>query len=100
MQDLLFFIGVFFIALAGIGLLKMPDFLSKMQAVSKASTLGILFIIFGSLLVNQSWEAVLKSAVIAAILLISAPLSTHALAFAFLSLKERNGAVNKDVSDS
>ena len=93
--DILFTIGAAFIMLAGFGLLKMPDFLTRMQAVSKASTVGVLFMLGGSLILNPSTESFIKGTVIGLVLLLTAPLGTHVLCFAYLQkLKEKQAKKN------
>ena len=83
MENIFYLIGAIFLFISGIGLIKMPDFLSRMQAVSKASTVGVFFMMLGGIAANPNMEVMIKSLVVAMILLLTAPLGTHALAFAF-----------------
>ena len=82
--DVLIAIGAIF-ALAGvIGILKMPDTYSRMQASTCIATLGMLGAMLGGLLyaifVMGSASAAIKIAVIALLILVTNPLGSHALA--------------------
>ncbi len=82
--DVLIAIGAIF-ALAGtIGILKMPDTYSRMQASTCVATLGMLGAMLGALLVaifvKADAGAAVKVAVIALLILVTNPLGSHALA--------------------
>ncbi|SMF81130.1 monovalent cation/H(+) antiporter subunit G [Pseudobacteriovorax antillogorgiicola] len=79
--------GSIFVLLAGAGLVKMPHFFQRMQASSKASTLGTIFILIGSCLAHQSFESAIKSLGIVLFLLLTTPVATHALGKSALDLK-------------
>lgn len=83
----LIMIGLFFILLSGIGLVRMPTFLTRCQVASKASTLGTVFILLGSMLHFQSLAVVIKVAFIVLFLLLSTPIAMHSLA---LVAKKKN----------
>lgn len=69
--------GVFFILIAGIGLLRMPDLYLRMSAATKASTLGLGLILLGTVL--YFGELGIASRAIATIIfvLLTAPVSAH-----------------------
>ncbi len=71
-------IGTFFLLLASIGLLRMPDVYNRMQTATKATTLGALSVLFGLGLVDLHWMP--KSLVIAAFIVLTAPIGASALA--------------------
>ena len=82
--DVLLLIGGVF-ALAGtIGILKMPDTFSRMQASTCVSTLAILCIGLGALLyaifTMHSASAAIKIAVIVLMILVTNPVGSHAIA--------------------
>jgi multicomponent Na+:H+ antiporter subunit G len=82
--DVLIAIGAIF-ALAGvIGILKMPDPYSRMQASTCVATLGMLGAMLGALLVaifvKADAGAAVKIAVIALLILVTNPLGSHAIA--------------------
>ncbi len=82
--DLLIAVSAIF-ALAGtIGILKMPDTFSRMQASTCIPTLGMLGAMIGALLVaifvKADVGAAVKIAVIGLLILVTNPLGSHALA--------------------
>lgn len=46
--NVLIFIGSLFLALGGLGLIRMPDVYNRLQAGTKATTLGAMSVILGS----------------------------------------------------
>ena len=70
-------IGVFFVFLAGIGLLRMPDMFLRMSTATKASTLGLGLILLGTAVFF--WELGITSRAIATsiFVLLTAPVSAH-----------------------
>ena len=83
-SDLLIAIGAFF-ALAGtIGVLKMPDTYSRMQASTCISTLGFLCIGLGALVYAifsmHSPSAAVKIGVIVLMVFVTNPVGSHAIA--------------------
>ena len=82
--DLLILIGAFFATAGTIGILKMPDAFSRMQASTCVSTLGMLGVMLGALLyaifVMGSPSAAIKIAVIALLIFVTNPIGSHAIA--------------------
>lgn len=74
---ILIVIGVFFIVLAGVGLLRMPDMFLRMSTATKASTLGLGLILVGTAVFF--WELGITSRAIATsiFVLLTAPVSAH-----------------------
>ena len=82
--DVLIAIGAIF-ALAGtIGILKMPDTYSRMQASTCIATLGMLGVALGALLyaifVMHSAGTAVKVALVAGLILATNPVGSHAIA--------------------
>lgn len=73
--------GCFFILVAGVGVLKLPDVYCRAHAVGKAMTLGIIFVLIamGLLIENLSW---IKVAVAIAFQLVTIPVASHLLSLA------------------
>lgn len=71
-------IGVIFLFMGSLGIFRMPDVYTRMQAGTKATTLGAFGTILGVGFLNPDWF--FKTAIIAAFILISNPISSHALA--------------------
>lgn len=70
-------IGAMFILLASIGVLRMPDVYNRIQAGTKASTLGSILGLFGIGLIHPDW--MLKLLLLIMFVLISNPVSSHVL---------------------
>jgi len=71
-------IGLFFLLVSGLGVLRMPDVFNRLQAGTKASTLGFLGILAGTAFFHPAW--IVRLIILAAFLLFTAPLAAHALA--------------------
>ena len=76
--------GTFFLFTGTVGLLRLPDFFSRMHATAKCDTLGILLILFGLALYHGFSLGSLKILMIAAFLFITSPTATHAITRAAL----------------
>ena len=71
-------IGVFFVLLGSIGVLRMPDVYNRLQAGTKATTLGFLSVLVGVAVLHPLW--IPKLLIIGLFLLLTAPISSHNLA--------------------
>ena len=69
--------GAFFLFSAGLGLVRMPDVFTRIQAGTKASTLGNILVLAGIGFFHPDWS--LKLLIIAYFVLMTNPLSSHAL---------------------
>lgn len=94
--------GALFCVIGGIGLLRLPDFYSRIHATALTDTLGAGLILTGLMLHEGATLISLKLAVILAFSLITSPVAAHALvkaAFAHgikvtLEAEDRGGAVS------
>lgn len=75
--SLFILLGAFFLFSAGLGLLRMPDTFTRIQAGTKASTLGNILVLVGIGFYHPDWA--LKLLVIGYFVLMTNPLSSHAL---------------------
>jgi len=71
-------IGALFMALAGLGILRMPDTLNRIQAGTKATTLGTMSILLGVGLFNTAY--LFKAIVVILFIAISNPIGSSVLA--------------------
>ncbi len=85
LYDILYYLGLGFVLLGSIflflgalGIFRMPDLYNRLQAGTKASTLGAMSVVLGVGLMQPSW--LIKLIVIILFIGISNPLSSHALA--------------------
>jgi multicomponent Na+:H+ antiporter subunit G len=72
--------GALLALLASIGVLRMPDVFTRMQASTKASTLGLGCLLAGAALRNPDASFVVKAASIAAFMLLTTAVSAHVIA--------------------
>ncbi len=76
--DILLLIGGIFIALGSLGLLRMPDVYNRLQAGTKAATLGTLAVLLGVGFHYPHWWA--KLLVIAGFVLFTNPVGSSSIA--------------------
>jgi multicomponent Na+:H+ antiporter subunit G len=79
LAGLLALIGALLMVIAGIGLLRMPDFYTRMQAAAKAGTLGILLIVAATGLLLGNLSALLHALLVSLFFLLTTPLAAHLL---------------------
>jgi multicomponent Na+:H+ antiporter subunit G len=89
--------GALFIFISSIGLVRMPDSLSRIQAGTKASTLGTMLSLLGIGLIHLDWIGKIIAIIIFVIL--TNPVSSHVLARAVYSLKNAKNSINKTKND-
>ncbi len=71
--------GSFFILVAAIGLLRMPDIYMRMHAATKAVSLGIMLMLIGVSLHYPQFSVILKSVAIIIFLYLTMPVSASLL---------------------
>jgi multicomponent Na+:H+ antiporter subunit G len=102
---LLLLAGGFFVVVGSLGLVRMPDFFTRIHAASITDTLGAGLVLLGLLLQSPDWLGAGKLVLIFVFLVVTGPTATHALAKAALhggldprpagSRGEREGASSK-----
>jgi len=70
-------IGVIFLLLGSFGILRLPDVYNRLQAGTKCTTFGAFFTIIGVGIMEPTWF--LKTLIIALFILLTNPISNHAL---------------------
>ena len=88
-------IGTIFLFLGSLGILRMPDVYNRLQAGTKCTTLGAFLTIIGVGIMQPNWLP--KTLVIALFILITNPISNHALGRA--SRKSGVSLCNRSVVD-
>jgi multicomponent Na+:H+ antiporter subunit G len=71
--------GLFFMVVTTVGLLRLPDFFTRVHAIGKADTLGSMLFLAGLALHNGLGISSLKLLVILVFVLIANPAAAHAL---------------------
>ena len=77
-------LGGFFCLVGGIGLIRMPDFYTRMHAASVTETLGAALILLGLMLQAGFTLITVKLAMIGLLIVFASPTASHALARAAL----------------
>ncbi|MBN2605543.1 MAG: monovalent cation/H(+) antiporter subunit G [Bacilli bacterium] len=91
-------IGGAFYLLGGLGILRMPDTFNRIQAGTKATTLGAFALLIGVGIANPDW--ILKVLLIIIFIAISNPIGSSALAKAtYLSCELPSNLVQDDLKD-
>ncbi len=75
----LILVGLFFTAVAAVGLIRLPDLYTRSHATSKTDTLGTVLTLAGVALTFQTPVPRAKLVLLAAFLLITNPTATHAI---------------------
>ena len=73
-------VGLVFVLAGAIGVMRLPDFYTRMHAAGVTDTLGAELIIVGLMLQAHDWQTVAKLALVALLLFLTSPTSTHAIA--------------------
>ena len=73
-------VGSGFVLLAAVGVLRMPDVFTRMQASTKASTLGLGCLLIGTALQMGDFGSLIRVASIAAFVLLTTPVAGHVIA--------------------
>ncbi len=88
--SILVLIGATFVLVGSIGLLKLPDFFTRLHAPTKATTLGVGAILIASTIYFSLTTSGLSlhEILIALFLFITAPISAHLMAKSAIHLKK------------
>ncbi len=77
---LLWMVGSAFAFLAALGVFRMPDVFTRMQASTKASTLGLGCLLIGAALQLADLASVIRVVSIGAFIFLTTPVSAHVIA--------------------
>ena len=75
-------VGAVLSVIAAVGVLRLPDVLLRMNAATKASSLGVVCILAGVVLLDFSVRALLTLGAGAVLLLVTAPVAGHVVGHA------------------
>jgi len=71
--------GIFFVIAGAVGVLRLPDFYTRMHAAGMTDTLGAEMILLGLIVQAGLSQTSLKLALIAFLLFLTSPTATHAV---------------------
>ena len=77
--------GSFFVVSGGIGLVRMPDFFTRMHPSGVVDTLGATLVVAGLIVQAGPTQVTMKLLLILAFLFFTSPTATHAVAHAALA---------------
>ncbi|WPP52160.1 monovalent cation/H(+) antiporter subunit G [Catalinimonas niigatensis] len=80
-------IGTGFMLVASIGILRFPDFYIRMSAITKATSLGLGFILGGAAIYFNTLEVILKAGAILFFIVLTSPISAYIIAKAASLIK-------------
>lgn len=83
------FAGLFFVIAGSIGVIRLPDFYTRLHSAGVTDTLGAELILFALILQSDSWQVIAKLLLVAFFLFVTTPTSTHAVANAAWKSGER-----------
>lgn len=78
-------IGGLFFMLGGLGVLRMPDTFNRIQAGTKATTLGVFSLLIGIAILNPEWIS--KIIIITIFIIVSNPIGSSVIAKATYNSK-------------
>lgn len=73
-------VGSLFVIVGGVGLLRLPDFFTRIHAASVTDTVGSWMILIGLMFQTELGLITAKLALVLVFLIITSPLASHALA--------------------
>jgi multicomponent Na+:H+ antiporter subunit G len=74
--------GALFVFSGGMGLLRFPDFYTRIHAVSVTDSAGTGLILVGLLLLPSGWSTEVRLLIILLFMMLTGPTATHVLAHA------------------
>ena len=77
---LLLFVGSAFLLLAAIGVIRMPDVFSRMQAATKAATLGAACMLSAVAVHFDDFGVTIRALLVVAFVFLTAPVAAHVIA--------------------
>lgn len=72
--------GSLFLIVGGIGILRLPDFYSRIHPAGITDTMGAWLVLVGLMFASESWMVTVKLAMLLVFLAVTSPLAGHALA--------------------
>lgn len=80
LSGILICMGIFFMLVGSIGILKLQDFYTRTHAISKSDALGVMFVVVGLIVYEGFTQNSLKLLFIVVFIFLANPIGSHALA--------------------
>ena len=97
--DALVLLGLAAVTVSVVGMIRLPGILMRLHAAGQAVLVGVVIVLMGAV---GSGQGVLmgRALLVAVFLLLTAPMSAHAIARAAVREREREAAAQPEPSDS
>jgi multicomponent Na+:H+ antiporter subunit G len=76
----LLLVGAAFVLLAAVGVVRMPDVFTRMQAATKAASLGAICLLLGASVFFGQLDVTVRAVLIVGFVFLTAPVSAHMVA--------------------
>lgn len=76
----LIIVGTLLMLISAIGIIRFPDFYTRMSAITKAATLGLFLLLIGIAIFFNIFGLSVKSFIIITLILLTNPVGAHAIA--------------------
>jgi multicomponent Na+:H+ antiporter subunit G len=93
----LILLGVIFMLIASLGIVRLPDFYMRMSAITKAATLGLGLVLVAASIHFDDFGVIAKSFIIITFMLLTGPVGAHAISRA--AYKQEVGFWGKTIID-
>lgn len=80
LSGLMVLLGIFFMLVGSIGIVRLPDFYTRTHAISKSDALGVMFVIGGLIIFEGFTLNSLKLVLIILFIFLANPIGSHAIA--------------------
>lgn len=99
LKGILLIVGASFMLLAAVGILRLPDLLTRMHATTKAATLGVTLVMLAVALHFAEVAVVARAFGVIVFLLMTAPVAAHVIGRAgyFVGTKLWSGTVKDEL---
>ena len=76
---LFFLFGAFFILVSAVGVIRFPDLFTRMHAITKATSFGLMLLILGTALHFHSGTVWIKAFLVIVFIYLTTPLASHSI---------------------
>lgn len=80
-------VGLFFMSVGAVGMIRMPDVYHRLHAATKCTTLGLLGLLLAAILHVHTLDVTTKALLTVAFTFVASPVGSHMLAKAALAAK-------------
>lgn len=81
--------GLFFLVVGTVGILRMPDVLTRLHPAGMTDTMGAGFLLLGMAFQTADWMVLVRLALVWGFMLFTAPIASHALARVVILAQQR-----------